>query len=285
MAADAIRITVLGSGTSSGVPTIGCDCEVCQSPDPRDKRLRPSVLLRYGDRNVVIDTTPDFRTQILRAGIKRLDAVLYTHAHADHILGLDDVRPFNFFQKDTIPLYATEETFATIRRVFCYAFEESESSVPRLDLRTMDGAPFELFGLEFTPIRLEHGRGETYGFRFGRAAYLTDHSRIPDESKAQLQDLDVLFLDALRRRKHPTHTTLDDAIALAKELHARRTFFTHMSHDLHHERTEALLPSHVRLAYDGLELEVSAQGAAAPSPGSVTPLRRSVVRGPRETLR
>ena len=259
MAAGRVQITVLGSGTSSGVPTIGCDCEVCQSPDPRDKRLRPSILLRYADRNVVIDTTPDFRAQVLRAGIRRLDAVLYTHAHADHILGLDDVRPFNFFQKQLIPLYATEETFAVIRRVFCYAFEApGESSAPRLDLRTLDGGVFELFGMEFLPIRLDHGKGVTYGFRFGRAAYLTDHSRVPDESKAQLAGLDVLFLDALRRRPHPTHTTLDDAIALAGELGARRTYFTHMCHDLHHERTEALLPGNIRLAYDGLELEVDA---------------------------
>ena len=257
MVEEGLKIVVLGSGTSSGVPTIGCHCEVCQSSDPRDKRLRPSVLVRYGGRNVVIDTTPDFRTQILRAGIERLDAVLYTHAHADHILGLDDVRPFNYFQKETIPLYATEETFQVIRRVFSYAFEDAESAVPKLDLRSMDGSPFELFGMEFTPIRLDHGSGITYGFRFGQAAYLTDHSSIPEESKAQLMSLDVLFLDALRRRKHPTHTTLDEAMALAEELQPRRAFFTHMCHDLHHERTEALLPPHVRLAYDGLEIETS----------------------------
>ncbi len=252
----AFHITVLGSGTSSGVPTIGCTCEVCTSPDPRDKRLRPSILIEYGGRTVIIDTTPDFRMQALRAGIRRLDAVLYTHAHADHILGLDDVRPFNFFQKETIPLYATEETFATIRRVFCYAFEESESSVPRLDLRTLDGAPFDLFGVRFTPVRLEHGRGTVYGFRFGRAAYLTDHSGIPEESKAHLQGLDVLFLDALRHRPHKTHTTVEQAVALVEELQPRRAFFTHMCHDLLHERTEAALPPHIRLAYDGLEIDV-----------------------------
>jgi phosphoribosyl 1,2-cyclic phosphate phosphodiesterase len=229
---------------------------VCLSPDPRDKRLRPSILIRYGGRSVIVDTTPDFRAQVLRAGLERLDAILYTHAHADHILGLDDVRPFNYYQKETIPLYASEETLAVIRRVFCYAFEESESSVPRLDLRLMNGAAFDLFGMQFTPIRLDHGRGTVYGFRFGRAAYLTDHSNIPEESKELVRDLDVLFLDALRRRPHPTHTTLEQAVALVEELRPRRAYFTHMCHDLHHERTEAGLPPHVRLAYDGLEIAV-----------------------------
>jgi len=251
-----LRITVLGSGTSSGVPTIGCSCSVCHSTDPRDKRMRPSVLLQYNGRSVMIDTGPDFRAQVLKVGLQRLDAVLYTHAHADHILGLDDVRPFNYFQKSTIPLYATEDTFAVIRRVFAYAFEEGESSRPRLDLNTIDGSPFELFEREFTPIRLEHGRGRVYGFRFGRAAYLTDHSNVPDESKEQLRDLDVLFVDALRRRAHSTHTTLDQAVALVEELRPRRAFFTHMCHDLGHAETEAELPPHIRLAYDGLVIEV-----------------------------
>jgi phosphoribosyl 1,2-cyclic phosphate phosphodiesterase len=253
-----LRITVLGSGTSSGVPTIGCTCDVCLSADPRDKRLRPSVLLQYEDRNVIIDTTPDFRAQVLRLGLRNLDAVVYTHAHADHILGLDDVRPFNYFQKSTNPLYATEETFAIIKRVFAYAFQDepTESSRPRLDLHILDGAPFPLFGREFIPIRLNHGKGTVYGFRIGRAAYLTDHSNIPDESKALLDGLDVLFLDALRRRPHPTHTTLDQAIELVNELNPNRAYFTHMCHDLGHAQTEEQLPPHIRLAYDGLEIEV-----------------------------
>ena len=257
-----IRITVLGSGTSSGVPTIGCTCEVCQSPDPRDKRLRPSILLRYGGHNVVIDTSPDFRAQVLRAKIERLDAIIYTHAHADHILGLDDIRPFNYRQKSPTPLYATQETLDVIQRVFAYAFaEQAQSSVPKLDLRTLDGTPFEVFGLTFTPVRLCHGNGTVLGFRFGRVAYLTDHSEIPEASRALLHGLDVLFLDALRHRPHPTHTTVEQALKWVEEFQPRRAFFTHMCHDLSHEKTEAALPSHVRLAYDGLEIEVDGEPA------------------------
>lgn len=218
--------------------------------------MRTSVLFSYGGRNVLVDTSPDFRHQALRAGIMRLDAVLYTHAHADHILGLDDVRPFNYFQKSSIPLYASEKVFEVIRRVFAYAFKESESSVPKLELREMNGDAFDLFGATIVPIRLEHGQGECHGYRIGSVAYLTDHSKIPEESKPLLQDLDVLFLDALRHRPHPTHTTLSDAISLAEELKAKRTYFTHMCHDLGHAETEAILPEHIRLSYDGLQFEL-----------------------------
>ena len=252
------HITVLGSGTSSGVPTIGCSCAVCQSTDPRDKRLRPSILLRYGGRNVVIDTTPDFRAQVLRAGISRLDAILYTHSHADHILGLDDVRPFNYRQKERIPLYATADTLAVIQRVFSYAFDdEPQSTVPKLDLRVMQDEPFDLFEAGFTPIRLAHGQSTVFGFRFGAAAYLTDHSGIPDESMAKLAGLDVLFLDALRHRPHPTHSTVEQCLKWVEQLQPKRVFFTHMCHDLGHAETEAQLPAHVRLAYDGLEIETA----------------------------
>lgn len=259
-----IHITVLGSGTSSGVPAIGCSCEVCRSTDPRDKRLRPSILLRYGGHNVVVDTSPDFRAQVLRANLERLDAILYTHSHADHVLGLDDIRPFNFRQKTPTPIYGSAETLEAIQRIFRYAFEEgpTQSSVPKLDLRTLNGGPFELFGLEFTPIRLCHGKGTVLGFRFGQAAYLTDHSDIPEESRAQLYGLDVLFLDALRHRPHPTHSTVEQALRWVEEFKPKRAFFTHMCHDLSHEKTEATLPAHVRLAYDGLEIEVEPGPAA-----------------------
>ena len=255
----AIRLTVLGSGTSVGVPTIGCHCDVCTSPDPRDKRLRPSVLLEYDGRVVLIDTTPDFRQQMLRLQIPRLDAILYTHSHADHILGLDDVRPYNFYQQGTIPIFAAPDTLEVVQRVFSYIFAtgETESSRPRISVNRLDGSPFDLFGLEFQPIRLKHGRGITLGYRFGRCAYLTDHSDIPPESLAQLRGLDVLFLDALRHKPHPTHSTVERSLQYVDQLAPRRAYFTHISHDLAHVQTESLLPPHVHLAYDGLVLEIS----------------------------
>lgn len=253
----AIRITVLGSGTSVGVPTIGCTCAVCQSTDQRDKRLRPSILIQYSGYDVVVDTTPDFRTQVLAVGLQKLDAILFTHAHADHILGMDDVRPMNYRRPTPIPAYASPETLDVIRRVFQYAFDgrPNESSSPKVDLLPMSPEPFDLFGLTFTPVRLSHGSGTVWGFRFGRMAYLTDHNNIPEESVPLLQDLDVLFVDALRRRPHPTHNTLEQAIGWVERLKPRRAFFTHMCHDLAHEETEAALPPHIRLAYDGLVLE------------------------------
>ena len=258
-AAGPVKITVLGSGTSVGVPTPGCHCKVCASEDSRDNRLRPSILISYAGRNVVIDTTPDFRTQVLRAKVDRLDAVLFTHSHADHIMGLDDVRPFNFRQKTRIPIFAAADTMEAIHRVFRYIFtdEERQSSVPQLDTHTLNGEPFDLFGVEFLPIPLLHGRSFIYGFRFGRAAYLTDHSEIPAASLEQLRGLDVLFLDALRHNPHPTHSTVEKSKATVEDLAPHRAFFTHISHDLGHAQTESRLPANIRLAYDGLELEVA----------------------------
>lgn len=255
---DCVTLTVLGSGTSVGVPTIGCHCSVCTSADPRDNRLRPSVLLSYGGRNVVIDTTPDFRTQALRARMDRLDAVVFTHAHADHIMGLDDVRPFNFRQQQTMPIYGSRRTIDVVRRVFEYVFAAGEtySSVPKLETRVIDDAPFKLFGLELQPIPLQHGPGDVYGFRFGNAAYLTDHSEIPPESIEKLRGVELLFLDALRHKPHPTHTTVARAVEYVAEIGARSAWFTHICHDLPHEETERGLPPHVRLAYDGLVVSV-----------------------------
>ncbi|HYZ86989.1 MAG TPA: MBL fold metallo-hydrolase [Bryobacteraceae bacterium] len=255
-----VRITVLGSGTSVGVPMIGCTCDVCKSTDPRDKRLRPSIVLRYDGRVVLIDTTPDLRAQSLRYGLQRLDAVLFTHAHADHIMGLDDIRPFNFLQRENVPLYADEATLASIKRVFNYIFElkNPQSSIPRVSTVMLNGEAFDLFGLKFTPVPLLHGNERIYGFRFGDSAYLTDHSDIPDESVEMLQNLDVLFLDALRHKPHPTHSTVEQSLQTVERLRPRRAYFTHISHDLGHEKTERLLPSNVKLAYDGLDLHTGA---------------------------
>ena len=250
-------LTVLGSGTSLGVPTIGCRCRVCLSMDPRDKRTRPSLLVQYGGRNVVIDTTPDFRFQALRAGLSRLDAVLFTHPHADHILGLDDIRPFNFHKNAVVPIYGSRKTIESIRRTFHYIFGGNApfGGVPQVAVHVLDG-PLELFGVTFTPVPLLHGFMEVLGFRFGSAAYLTDYGQIPERSYALLEGLDVAFLDALRHAPHPTHCTVEQALEHVARLGPRRAFLTHIAHDLAHQETNASLPEHVRLCYDGLQVEV-----------------------------
>ncbi|PYY00062.1 MAG: MBL fold metallo-hydrolase [Acidobacteria bacterium] len=249
-------ITVLGSGTSMGVPTIGCDCQVCTSSDAHDRRTRPSILIGYNQRFVLIDSTPDFRQQALRENIRRIDAVLYTHGHADHILGLDDLRPLTFKREQKLPLYADEPTANIIERMFAYAFdpESTYSTRPQVALQRLNGT-LELFGAKFQPLRVLHGDSEITAFRFGTAAYLTDFSSIPEPTMQVLQNLDVLFLDALRRRPHPTHSSLDESVKIVERLKPRRAFFVHMSHDLAHEETNRHLPSNVRLAYDGMKLE------------------------------
>jgi len=252
-----VKITFLGTGTSLGVPVIGCRCGVCTSPDPRNRRTRTSVLLALADRRVLIDTSPDLRQQALAHGVERIDAVLYTHAHADHVLGLDDLRIYSLRQKHDIPLYGSAETLGALRRTFWYAFE-SEPSVatrPRVQLVQV-GERFDLWGHAFEAIPVQHDRATITGYRLGAFAYLTDVSRIPEDSRARLRGLDVLVLNALRRRPHPAHFTVEEAVAEAQKLGARRTYLTHMSDDLEHAATEAALPAAVRLAYDGLTLEV-----------------------------
>ena len=257
-------ILVLGSGTSVGVPMIGCSCHVCTSTDSRDKRLRPSVLLRLGDKRVLIDTSPDFRQQAMRFRIDRIDAILYTHSHADHILGLDDVRPFNFLQKQEIPIYASAPSWEVIERTFSYVFDStpSESSRPRLSVHFFETEPLLIAGMVFQPIRVLHGKGTAHGFRFGDCAYLTDHSEIPPESLQKLADLDVLFLDALRHNPHPTHSTVEESLKTVEMLRPRRAYFTHISHDLLHASVQSRLPDHVHIAYDGLEIPIGRADSA-----------------------
>ena len=250
------RLTVLGSGTSMGVPTIGCTCAVCHSPDPLDRRTRPSVLLEYGGKFVLIDTTPDFREQAIRENITQVDAVLYTHTHADHILGLDDLRPLSYHRAGKVPLYARPESAEFIRNMFRYIFDADYKfgGLAQVELKPVDKT-FELFGANVEPVPVIHGETEIYGFRLGSMAYLTDFSSVPESSLAMLRDLDVLFLDALRYKPHPTHSTVDQSLKIAEQVGAKRVFFTHICHDLPHQATNAELPPHVRLAHDGMKLE------------------------------
>ncbi|MGO9273057.1 MAG: MBL fold metallo-hydrolase [Terriglobia bacterium] len=252
-----MRLTFLGTGTSTGVPSLACHCLVCTSPDPHDKRTRPSLLVEFDGRAVVIDTTPDFRQQALREGLQRLDAVLFTHTHADHIFGLDDVRPFNFRQDAPIPIYADRRSMDSLRRIFAYIFEGNYvgGGIPRLDPHLIEG-PFELWGEPVIPLKVLHGDLPVLGFRFRDAAYVTDFSAIPEEAVPLLEGLDLLILAALRHKPHPTHSTLEQSLTWVERLKPRRAFFTHMAHELGHEETNATLPSHVRLAYDGLKVEL-----------------------------
>ena len=252
-----VKVLFLGTGTSHGVPMIGCECAVCRSTDPRDSRLRPSIYLECDDgMRVLVDTSPDLRQQALRHRLNRLDAVFYTHPHADHILGLDELRRYNHMTRSALPLYGDADTLADIRRMFSYAFEpgtQKGGGVPHLHLNTIVG-PFCLGRTEIQPLKVLHGGRPVLGFRIGGFAYLTDCNEIPDETMAQLDGLDVLVLDALRRKRHPTHFSIDEAVAIAQRLGPRQTLFTHCCHDLSHAETCGSLPAGMALAYDGLQI-------------------------------
>ena len=255
------RVTFLGTGTSHGVPMIGCRCAVCLSTDPRDRRMRPSIYLQIDDGPaVLVDTATDLRQQALAFGVTRVDAILFTHSHADHVLGLDEVRRFNVIQGGPIRAWADAATAADLRRMFTYVFDPPDQrggGVPQLGLAAIDGA-FSIGPLRVQPVPLFHGARPILGFRFGRFAYLTDCNRIPDEAWPLLEGLDVLVLDALRHRSHPTHFTVAQAVEAAARIGAARTYLTHICHDLPHAETGHVLPESVELAYDGLVLEIDA---------------------------
>lgn len=260
MSASAGRVTILGSGTSHGVPVIGCRCDVCRSPNPRDTRLRPSILLELdGGPNVLVDATPDLRQQALTHGVERVDAILFTHGHADHVMGLDDVRRYNVLQKAGIPCYGDRRTMAELRRVFAYVFESNEpgGGRPQIELVPIAGR-FSLGRHEIIPVPVLHGHRQILGFRVGGFAYVTDCNAIPDGSWELLQGLDVLVLDALRHRPHPTHFTVAEAVDVARRLAPRQVYFTHICHDLGHDLTNAALPAGMALAWDGLRLDIAA---------------------------
>ena len=253
-----MRITFLGTGTSHGVPMIGCECATCRSTDPHDNRLRPSICIETSGARVLVDAGPDLREQALRHRIARVDAIVFTHGHADHILGMDDVRRFNALMDGSMPCYGDAATLEDIRRMFSYVFDPATpkgGGLPQLDLRVIDG-PFSVGDIHLQPVPIWHGRRRILGFRVGAFAYLTDCSRIDEAAWPLLERLDVLVLDALREKPHPTHFSLSDAIATAARIGAARTFFTHMAHDLPHEATNARLPDGMRLAHDGLVLSM-----------------------------
>jgi phosphoribosyl 1,2-cyclic phosphate phosphodiesterase len=256
------RLVFLGTGTSVGVPVLGCSCPVCTSTNPRNRRTRCGLALGLPAGNLLVDTTPDLREQLLREGLGIVHAVLYTHEHADHIFGLDDLRIMQFYLGGPVPLYCEPRVEQRIRKSFDYAFQSGErlhaGAIPQLAPRTIGLEPFEALGTRIVPLRLEHGpHTPVLGFRFGNVAYCTDTSGIPPESMDLLAGLDVLVLDCLRREPHVTHFGLQQSLAIVDQLHPRRTLFTHMSHDLEHEATNAALPPGVELAYDGLEVPLT----------------------------
>ena len=261
------KVTFLGTGTSHGVPVIGCDCPVCSSDDPHNQRYRSSIYVEVDGRGLLIDAATELRLQARRANLRRVDAVLFTHAHADHINGLDDVRRFNELQRAVIPCFGNKETVEALRRQFSYAFESKQEGGgrPRLDPRTVTaGESFDVAGVPILALGALHGSLPILGYRIGDLAYMTDVSKIPEETYSLLAGLDLLILGALRWRPHPTHLTIDQAISVVHRLRPRRALFTHICHDLDHATTCATLPEGITLAHDGLEVWVDGVGDPRP---------------------
>ncbi|GAB4148642.1 MAG: MBL fold metallo-hydrolase [Bacteroidia bacterium] len=253
-----MRITFLGTGTSQGVPLIGCPCGVCASSDPRDSRLRSSILVQDKGKTIVVDTGPDFRQQMLRNQVKELDAVLFTHEHKDHVAGMDDIRAYNFILQRDMPVYATERVQQALRREFVYIFDGSNyPGIPKIQLNTIENRPFEIEGIAVVPIEVMHYKLPVLGFRFDDFAYITDANYISEEERQKIRGCKVLVLNALRREAHISHFTLEEAIELVEDLKPKKAYFTHISHQMgFHEEVEKELPAHIRIAFDGLTIEV-----------------------------
>jgi phosphoribosyl 1,2-cyclic phosphate phosphodiesterase len=257
-----MRLTFLGTGTSFGVPQIGCECAVCHSADPRDRRTRAGALVEAGDSSILIDTPPELRLQLVAAGRSRIDAVLYTHEHADHVNGIDDLRTFSVRQRRALPLYGPAETLASIKTSFNYIFDHGVrayegTSKPTLELRPIDpGRPVTVAGIQVLPLAFQHGHLRVFGYRLGSLAYITDAKEIPDSARACLEGLKVLALNALWWRPHPTHLSIGEAIQVARDLAVERTFLTHLTHETGHAELAAQLPPGIAPAYDGLTVEV-----------------------------
>jgi phosphoribosyl 1,2-cyclic phosphate phosphodiesterase len=253
-----VTITFLGTGTSQGVPVIACDCEVCTSADHEDKRLRSSVMIEAGGKVIVIDSGPDFRYQMLRAHVKHLDAIIFTHEHKDHVAGMDDIRAFNYRQQSAIDVYATERVQTALKREFSYIFHEFKyPGIPQVELHTIDNSPFDIGPVHIIPIEVMHYKLPVLGFRIGDFTYITDAKTISDPEKEKIKGSRILVINALQKDSHISHFTLDEAIAFAQDIGAEQTYFTHISHRLgkHHE-VSALLPAGIHLAWDGLKLEL-----------------------------
>ena len=253
-----LKITFLGTGTSSGVPMIGCNCEVCSSTDKKDNRLRSSILVESENTTIVVDTTPDFRYQMLRADVKKMDAVLFTHPHKDHIAGLDDVRAFNYFQQKPMELFANSLTEEAIKREFAYAFSDKKyPGIPNLNLNTIDDKPFMIGDIPVIPVLVWHLKMPVLGFRFGKFTYITDANKIDTAEKEKIKGSEVLVLNALRNESHISHFTLDEAVAMVQELEVPTGYFTHISHQLgRHNIVNETLPKGIALAFDGQEFTI-----------------------------
>jgi len=254
-----MKIILVGSGTSQGVPNIGCKCNTCSSENPKDKRLRASAYIETGGLKILIDTSIDFRQQMLRAGISDLDAVLFTHHHVDHILGMDDLRQINQRHRKYIDIYGNKLTLDEIKISFRYALDEvlkSYWAVPLVNFNYTENKTFKIKEVEITPVEVFHGHIKIYGYRIGRFAYITDASNIPEAEMEKLKGLDVLILNALRRQPHPTHFNLEQATEIALKLKAKKTYFTHITHDMMHNEINAQLPENIELGYDGLEINI-----------------------------